>query len=94
MARSPNINKQRSVITTGLYLTSSEWAELKFNEPGPTSPVGGYGMFENWLLSQRRGDYIFLEDAPLGRLVRYMKNYGGGGPNARIRRAFHRAVLA
>jgi hypothetical protein len=72
-----------------LAFTRDEFRTLKRNTPGPGGQLGGYPSFENILidLTHPRTLHCPLSAAHFERLVRYIKNYGPGGPNGRIRAA-------
>jgi hypothetical protein len=49
---------------------------------------GGYQDLENWLWTHSALGPFLLDPVRLERLIRCIKNYGTGGPNNRLRRAF------
>jgi hypothetical protein len=75
----------REPIRIQLPLTEGEAAELI--QP---SGEGGHQRFHEL---QEDGMTISLTDEQLGRIVRYIGAYGGGGFQGRLRRAFRRALV-
>jgi hypothetical protein len=69
-------------------LTQAEVAEL-------TDPVGegGHQSLHRRLLSElAKGNTVTFDDAELGELIRYMTQYGTGGFQGRLYRAFIRSL--
>ena len=73
-----------------LVLTKEEAAEL-------LAPVGSGGQqaFHQLLINQLQGGNLTIafDDDHLGKLIRYMTQYGPGGFQSRLRKAFHRPLL-
>ena len=71
-------------------LTANEAAEL-------LAPVGAGGQqgFQQEVINQlQNGNLtISLDDDQLGKLIRYMTQYGPGGFQGRLRKAFRRPLL-
>ena len=88
MSRKANAKPTRD--KPGIYVSflRSERNLLKFNIPGPSGKMGGYQNTENWLYTNipTRGGRVFIPPEMLERILRYCLNYGGGGPNERIRK--------
>lgn len=76
-------------MNTLLTFTRDEFDTLKYNLPGPSRQMGGYQKFENWLIDNTNLVTMkcCLDERKLERLIRYVNNYGPGGPNGRIRLA-------
>lgn len=72
-----------------IALTSQEALELLV-----PSGEGGHQQLQDELRSQLANGNLTVEltDAELGRVVRYMTQYGSGGFQERLRRAFHRPL--
>jgi len=85
MPRKPNQNPPTQPGKT-LWLKPHEVMFLKINKPGKSGALGGYQRMENYLLEHvTTGGGVYLDVKMLERLVRYCMNYGGGGPNSRLR---------
>ena len=73
-----------------ITLTASEAAEI-------LTPIGGGGQqnFQQGLIDQLQGGnlVIMLDDDQMGKLIRYMTQYGPGGFQTRLRKAFGRSLL-
>jgi len=73
-----------------LTLTSDEAAEL-------LAPVGAGGQqtFHQGIIGQLQNGNLVLafNDDQLGKLIRYMTQYGPGGFQSRLRKAFRRSLL-
>ncbi len=73
-----------------LTLEPNEAAEL-------LTPAGSGGQqtFQQGLISQLQGGNLTVRfnDDELGKLIRYMTQYGTGGFQSRLRKAFHRPLL-
>ena len=73
-----------------LTLTKEEAAEL-------LAPVGQGGQqnFHDGILAQLQNGNraVAFNDDQLGKLIRYMTQYGPGGFQSRLRKAFRRALL-
>lgn len=84
--RRPNKNPPRPRVVHRLKLSRYEMSKLKL------WPAGGGGMqdFANELYRRAYGNdgVVDVNDAELGRLVRYVGRYGRGGPNNSLRAAF------
>jgi DNA polymerase III alpha subunit len=86
--RSPNQTTEQTPNGLVLQFTAEEFSQLKINTPGASGDMGGYQKFENLLIERTdRNRCCALTPVELERLIRYINNYGGGGPNERIRRA-------
>jgi hypothetical protein len=72
-------------------LTDAEIAEIT----EATAGEGGQQELRHQLTDQlaSSGNQVTLNDADLGKLIRYMTQYGGGGFQGNLRRAFTRALL-
>lgn len=72
-----------------LRLTQQEAQELLV-------PVGngGHQAFHHYIRSQLQGGNLAVtfDDENLGKLIRYMTQYGQGGFQARLQRAFSRSL--
>lgn len=66
-----------------------EFARLKHNPPGASGKIGGYQRHENWIVEHTDPNTLECELDPerQERTRRYIRNYGSGGPNGRIRAA-------
>ena len=82
--RSPNKTVEVKPPGATLKFKSGEFAVLKWNTTN-----GGYQDMENILinLTDKATLECYLEPKYLERLIRYINNYGTGGPNERIRKA-------
>jgi hypothetical protein len=73
-----------------LTLTQTEAAEL-------LTPMGDGGQqaFHQGIIGQLQGGNlgIAFDDEQLGKLIRYMTQYGPGGFQGRLRKAFRRSLL-
>jgi hypothetical protein len=80
---------------TLLVFLGAEVRELRLNTPGESGLLGGYQLFENWLLAHidTHTGRCLLTPEKLERMIRYCEQYRGGGPNDRIRRACIPALL-
>lgn len=87
MPRKPNTTP-RTEPHFVVHFREHERGMLKRNEPGPSGDLGGWGRRENWLIEniEPSGNCV-LDFEQMGRLIYYIINYGGGGPNQRIRDA-------
>jgi hypothetical protein len=58
------------------------------------SGEGGHQGFHEMIRDQlnQTGNTVTLNDAQFGQLVRYMTQYGSGGFQSRLRRAFSRSI--
>jgi len=72
-----------------LSLTEAEAAELL--EP---SGEGGHQSFHEFIREQLSGSNLSVafNDEQLGKLIRYMTQYGSGGFQGRLNRAFRRPL--
>jgi hypothetical protein len=72
-----------------ITLTPQEASELL-----APSGEGGHQQLHDRIRSQLANGNLTVEltDAELGRLVRYMTQYGSGGFQGRLRRAFYRPL--
>lgn len=72
-----------------ITFTPEEFAQLHWNVPGPSGLLGGYQRLENWLIDHTSalGLSCTLDAAHFERLLRYLRRYGSGGPNERMRDA-------
>ena len=70
-----------------LVFKPHELRMLKRNVPGPSGALGGYQRMENYLVENVAEYAVFLDPIRLERLIRYIGNYGSGGPNGRLRDA-------
>lgn len=81
------MNKPRPIKLT---LTRTEAAYLLY-------PVGNGGQqgFHTKLRSQLRNGNLTVEfyDTELGKLIRYMTQYGSGGFQGRLKKAFSRSLM-
>lgn len=72
-----------------IELTDDEAAEL-------LTPVGSGGQqaFQQTLIAQLEGNNrtISFDDDEMGKLMRYMTQYGSGGFQGRLRKAFKRPI--
>lgn len=80
--------KPRDPMTV-IVFWPNELARLKPYRPGPSGQLGGYARMVNWLVAQTAGGVmsVALDAVMLERLVRYIRRYGGGGPNGALRAA-------
>ena len=73
-----------------LVLTAGEAADLLV-------PVGAGGQqgFQQQLIAQLQGGNLSItfDDDQLGKLIRYMTQYGPGGFQGRLRKTFRRSLL-
>jgi hypothetical protein len=73
-----------------LILTQDEAMEL-------LAPAGEGGQqgFQEWIISQLQNGNLAVafDDDQLGKLIRYMTQYGPGGFQGRLRKAFRRSLL-
>ena len=73
-----------------LVLTADEAADL-------LAPVGAGGQqgFQQQLIAQLQAGSLTMafDDDQLGKLIRYMTQYGPGGFQGRLRKAFRRSLL-
>ena len=73
-----------------LTLTTEEAAEI-------LTPAGSGGQqtFQQGLIDQLQGGNLTIrfDDNDLGKLIRYMTQYGPGGFQSRLRKAFRRPLL-
>ena len=74
-----------------LQLSQTEISEIE-----PPSGDGGHQGLHETIRDQlqKTGDVVTLNDAELGQLIRYMTQYGSGGFQGRLRRAFLRPIRA
>jgi len=87
MMRQPNQNPRTDPVFM-VRFHPHEFARMKVNPPGPTSPVGGVGRLENWIIENTDGGgTCAFNFEQMGRTIYYVLNYGKGGPNQRIRDA-------
>jgi hypothetical protein len=86
--RSPNRNAP-TPLELPLQFQPHEFRMLRFNRPGPSGLLGGYPRHENWLIEHTDAGTLVckLPPAQLARTIKYIKCYGTGGPNQRIRNA-------
>jgi hypothetical protein len=73
---------------TRVTFTADEFARLKRNTPA-SGILGGYQRHEHWLFDNTDPHtLVCIFDAEhLDRTIRYIRSYGSGGPNKRIRDA-------
>lgn len=70
------------------HLTQAEADEIN-NAAGE----GGHQSLHRKLVDQlKNGNVIYLDDAGLGEVIRYMTQYKGGGFQGRLRNAFERSL--
>jgi hypothetical protein len=73
-----------------LTLTADEAAQL-------LAPAGdgGQQIFQQQMIDQLQGGNLVVafDDDQLGKLIRYMTQYGPGGFQGRLRKAFRRPLL-
>ncbi len=72
-----------------LTLTADEAAELL-----APAGAGGQQTFQQLIISQLQGGNLAVsfDDDQLGKLIRYMTQYGPGGFQSRLRKAFRRPL--
>jgi hypothetical protein len=72
-----------------MFFQPHEYRMLKRNQPGLSGALGGYQRHENWLIEHTDPATLRCELPPqqFERTVRFIKRYGKGGPNRRIRDA-------
>ena len=79
----------KSAAPIALILTTDEAAEI-------LTPAGSGGQqtFQKELIDQLQGGNltVHLDDDRLGKLIRYMTQYGSGGFQSRLRKAFKRSL--
>lgn len=87
--RSANKNRTQAPPGQAFTFLPEEYAILKFNMPGPSGVIGGYQKMENIVVegTNKITLTVVLSAEHFERLVRYIKNYGDGGPNGRLRKA-------
>lgn len=70
--------------------------ELQLDEivemQAPSGQGGHQGLHERIRAQLARGNSVTFDDQQLGELIRYMSQYGSGGVQGRLRRAFIRSV--
>lgn len=73
-----------------LTLTAAEVAEIM-----TPAGEGGQQGFQQQIINQLQGgNYtVAFDDDQLGKLIRYMTQYGPGGFQGRLRKAFRRPLL-
>jgi hypothetical protein len=89
LKRSANDNPHRLPAGTLIQFTPHEFGILKHRKPGPSGVLGGYQKLENHIVdvTDRATLVCLLDPVHLERLIRYVGNYGSGGPNRDLRRA-------
>lgn len=79
----------KAATPIAITLTADEAAEI-------LTPIGtgGQQTFQQELIKQLQNGnlVVHLNDDELGRLIRYMTQYGTGGFQSRLRRAFQRPL--
>jgi hypothetical protein len=73
-----------------IHLSQDEAAELLL----PSGSGGHQTLHENLIGQLANGNLqIILDDEDLGKLIRYMTQYGSGGFQSRLRKAFKRPLI-
>jgi hypothetical protein len=87
--RRKNSTTGRAPLGFVLTFNNEEFSTLKVNRPGPSGTLGGLGKHENRLIDLTDPNTLHcpLDPVDFTRSVMYCLNYGGGGPNGRIRAA-------
>jgi hypothetical protein len=89
--RKRRANKKVTPAPAGIafQFTAQEYAILKFNHPGASGVIGGYQKMENIVVetTNKTTLVVVLNAIHYERLTRYIKSYGDGGPNKRLRKA-------
>jgi hypothetical protein len=87
--RNANKKTTRAAAGQAFQFERHEFKILKHNKPGPSGVIGGYQGMENILIAQTNETTLgcVLNAKHFERLTRYIKNYGSGGPNGRMRAA-------
>lgn len=61
----------------------------------PPSGQGGHQSLHKRLKDElANGPFVTLDDSEMGELIRYMSQYGSGGFQGRLRKAFIRSLCA